>query len=85
MLTYNFLLISTLFLSLFLTQIETKRYINSFTIPFFRRENCWTFIDRLHVDPGHMTVNCEVKFTSANYKAGSQYNLQVVAIPSSIW
>ena len=39
----------------------------------------------MHLDPGLMTLRSTIKFLSLNYKQLAQYDLQLVAIPESIW
>lgn len=62
-------------------QIQSRLYSNTISIATFRRDGCWTFIDRLHLDPGHMSINSQIKLILPNVKAGAVYNLQIVAIP----
>ena len=64
---------------------EARRYTNSLTLPIFRREGAWMFLDRMHIDPGSMTINFGLKFVSNSPKPNSLYEFDLVAIPASVW
>jgi|688.fasta_scaffold177066_2 hypothetical protein len=64
---------------------EARKYTNSLSLPIFRREGAWMFLDRMHIDPGSMTINFGLKFVSNSPKPNSLYEFDLVAIPSSIW
>lgn len=69
---------------LFITA-EARKYTNSLTLPVFRREGAWLFLDRMHIDPGFMSINFGLKFVSNNPKPNSLYEFDLVAIPASVW
>ena len=81
----NRILLSTFAIFLFHFCAEARLYADNIAMPAFRRDSCWTFIDRIHLEPGHMSVNAQIKLALGNPKGGAVYNLQLVAIPESIW
>ncbi len=86
MLTLRFSPFVALIITLILMfQVSGRQYSSKFNIPTFRRNDAWTFIDRIHLYAGHMTVRCEVEFQSGSIKQGSTYEMELVAIPESIW
>lgn len=64
---------------------EARKYTNSLTLPIFRREGAWMFLDLMHIDPGSMTINFALKFVSNSPKPNSLYEFDLVAIPASVW
>ncbi len=62
-----------------------RRYTNSLTLPVFRREGAWMFLDRMHIDPGSMSISFALKFISSTPKPNSLYEFDLIALPSSIW
>lgn len=47
---------------------SARQYNTNINIPTFRRNDAWMFIDRMHLYPGHMTVNSRINFQVSNYK-----------------
>lgn len=74
-------LLVVLLIILAIRQAETRKYVDSISLFTFRREGSFTFIDRIHLDPGHMFVSCNIRLNLNNLKPGASYNLQVVAVP----
>lgn len=64
-----------LLLLFFITLAASRQYSSNINIPTFRRHDAWTFIDRIHLYPGHITVNAEIKLLTTKYKEGSMYEL----------
>lgn len=70
---------------LLLSLVQGRLFSNTVGIPHFRRDGCWTFLDRLHLDPGFMSINAQVKLLLSNPKQAASYKLELVAIPDSVW
>lgn len=47
---------------------SARQYSTNINIPTFRRNDAWMFIDRMHLYPGHMTINSRISFLVSNYK-----------------
>jgi hypothetical protein len=60
---------------LLLLTIQTRLYTDTIGIQIFRREGCWLFIDRLHPDPGHMSINAVVKLNLPSPRETPKYHL----------
>jgi hypothetical protein len=85
MLNRGSLLLVSLFLLALLGGVETKQHTIHFSVPTFRRHESWAYVDRIHIDPGQMNLRSTVKFYSTTFKQGADYELELVAIPESIW
>lgn len=65
--------------------VESRLHLNTINLLLFKRDGSWTFIDRMHLDPGHMSIRSTIKLAFTNVKQGAAYHLQIVAIPEEIW
>ena len=61
--------------------VEGRLQLKTISLNLFRRDGSWTYIDRVHLDPGHMSVRSTVKLILDNVKQGAVYDLQLAAIP----
>ena len=59
--------------------------MSSMTLFSLRREGSYSFVGRIHVDPGDLLVSGKVELKIENIKAEASYKMQIVAVPDSIW
>jgi len=52
-----------------------KQHSTNFNVANFRRQENWAFVDRMHIDPGYMTVRSTVKFIANKYMDNAEYYL----------
>ena len=65
--------------------VEAKQHTATLNVPTFRRSDSWPFVHRVIVNPGKMHIKAHLKFLSNNHKEGSNYDLELIGIPDSIW
>jgi hypothetical protein len=52
-----------------------KQHSTNFNVPTFRRQENWAFVDRMHIDPGYMTIRATIKFLTNKYMENAEYYL----------
>lgn len=68
-----------------LAPAAARLYSNYLTVHAFRRNSGWNYLDRFTLDPGVMELDLTVSISAKDFRAGAEYRLELVAVPSGLW